>query len=891
MQTWIFQAVPGRYDLGTELQPGREERWRVTRYADKIRAGDLVYMWSAERRIAMEPERLLEVRSAGIFGWGVTLGQPEPTTETGVPHRVRIRFIARFDPPARKDDLARLVPALLSHPLYTVRRGTNFQVDDDLAQALQRALAELGHIPPSDPADWIVDDELFARLSPRSRRVLGTSHEIIKGSGQDRVHMEHLLHALLQMGPPRARFLSAGLNERAVLRRLADVVGYTPPNFGLAEADRIPPTSDHVRQALLNSAAIAGSNRIRTHDLLAGALAVTDCSVIKAFPELLPPEPGREEVGGVGGAANDEVAHQDQLGFGDYVQAFADLIESPHTEPPVTIGVYGSWGMGKSFLLQNVAAELERRQHYRDLSTAAGRAETESHRLVRVFTVTFNAWEYSAHDKVWPGLVRRIMDHLERSIRWSRHGRFVSGLRRKLQREAMSPLGFALIALVVLSALVFLGGVAVGGTEDLEILATTATLFAGSAGALLLKTLATPWGKWVTRLVERQDYGRQSEGMADIRDDLEFLQGRLAADGGRILVLIDDLDRCEPAKAVEVLQAIKLLLNFKSFVVMLGIDARVVTRAVEKHYEGLLGPAGASGYEYLDKIVQIPFRIPEPEDEALEKFVHAQLGQPAERTEERLDENRGPEPEVQGPGGPADRGTARAGDAVVVRGVPTSELPSRARVIRSLSGELTDVGASPPGRTSPPRQAESAVEKPSPPGPARSVDPFTYREYQAFKALVPYLRPNPRHIKRLINVYRLVRSLAQLKDEKRVLDNPEATILVLLLCAQWPYTLQRMLAAIPAVMRELGEGGDGRERYPAQPPLDCLLQTAGAQVVAEIQDRLDDDQTRLAELLGFGSGRVEWTDLEAIRRYTVNFNPAVEGELYTPKKAAPEAEA
>jgi len=118
--------------------------------------------------------------------------------------------------------------------------------------------------------------------------------------------------------------------------------------------------------------------------------------------------------------------------------------------------------------------------------------------------------------------------------------------------------------------------------------------------------------QWVTALFTDSDYGRQLGVMEDIRHDLETLEERLHGTDsagndvvtGRILVLIDDLDRCEPAKAVEVLQAVNLLLNFKSFIVCLGIDARIVTGAVEKHYEGLLGEAGASGYEYLDKIVQ-----------------------------------------------------------------------------------------------------------------------------------------------------------------------------------------------------------------------------------------------------------------------------------------------
>src|SRR5262249_59712508 len=114
-------------------------------------------------------------------------------------------------------------------------------------------------------------------------------------------------------------------------------------------------------------------------------------------------------------------------------------------------------------------------------------------------------------------------------------------------------------------------------------------------------------------VVEETDYGKQIGHMAEIRNDLELLESILREENGRMVVVIDDLDRCEPEKAVEMLQAINLLLNFESFIVVMGIDARIVTRAIEKHYRDLLGPAGASGYEYLDKIVKIPFRIPESE--------------------------------------------------------------------------------------------------------------------------------------------------------------------------------------------------------------------------------------------------------------------------------------
>ena len=91
-------------------------------------------------------------------------------------------------------------------------------------------------------------------------------------------------------------------------------------------------------------------------------------------------------------------------------------------------------------------------------------------------------------------------------------------------------------------------------------------------------------------LFEDRGYGALIGYMEEIKHDLEDLQKNLKGD--RILVVIDDLDRCEPDKAVEVLQAINLLLTFESFIVCLGIDARVITRAIERHYEDLLAESG-----------------------------------------------------------------------------------------------------------------------------------------------------------------------------------------------------------------------------------------------------------------------------------------------------------
>jgi hypothetical protein len=104
----------------------------------------------------------------------------------------------------------------------------------------------------------------------------------------------------------------------------------------------------------------------------------------------------------------------------------------------------------------------------------------------------------------------------------------------------------------------------------------------------------------------------------------------------RIVLYIDDLDRCPPKQVIEVLQAIHLLLAFDLFVVIVGVDPRWISRSLKMHYPELLGddsqpedqpakngerhPSNPNGKEpssnemarpldYLEKIFQIPFWI------------------------------------------------------------------------------------------------------------------------------------------------------------------------------------------------------------------------------------------------------------------------------------------
>jgi len=94
----------------------------------------------------------------------------------------------------------------------------------------------------------------------------------------------------------------------------------------------------------------------------------------------------------------------------------------------------------------------------------------------------------------------------------------------------------------------------------------------------------------------------------------------------RVILVIDDLDRCKPDKVVEVLEAAQLLVKTKLFVVVIAMDVRYVTRALEKVYDRILVRDGdPSGLDYIEKIVQVPYRVPGIAPSVMRSYLQGQM--------------------------------------------------------------------------------------------------------------------------------------------------------------------------------------------------------------------------------------------------------------------------
>lgn len=94
----------------------------------------------------------------------------------------------------------------------------------------------------------------------------------------------------------------------------------------------------------------------------------------------------------------------------------------------------------------------------------------------------------------------------------------------------------------------------------------------------------------------------------------------------RIILYIDDLDRCPEERVVEVLEAVNLLMAFPLFVVVVGVDPRWVKTALKKKYKNQFtedkeNEDAISPSNYLEKIFQVPFHLKDAEDESIKSMI------------------------------------------------------------------------------------------------------------------------------------------------------------------------------------------------------------------------------------------------------------------------------
>jgi hypothetical protein len=247
----------------------------------------------------------------------------------------------------------------------------------------------------------------------------------------------------------------------------------------------------------------------------------------------------------------DQPARKDIFGIKKYIEGLSDFISICNM--PMTISIQGDWGTGKTSIMEQVSDRLNNRQDCK--------------------CIWFNTWQQSQFnmgDELALSLLTSLVEELDPN---NQNG----GTKAvKTFVDVMKVSGKVLKEIGLCASDYLLGGRA---AEDLDKLIGRKDTNTSAA----IRNLKSKFQNCINESLQRENRKR-------------------------VVIFVDDLDRLQPGKAVEVLEVLKLFLDCDRCVFVLAIDYSVVSTGITEKYGSRIGEE--KGKSFFDKIIQVPFKVP-----------------------------------------------------------------------------------------------------------------------------------------------------------------------------------------------------------------------------------------------------------------------------------------
>ncbi|MBI5294602.1 MAG: hypothetical protein HY869_03935 [Chloroflexi bacterium] len=372
------------------------------------------------------------------------------------------------------------------------------------------------------------------------------------------------------------------------------------------------------------------------------------------------------------------------------------------------------------------------------------------------YAVWLNAWKFDNQEEVWASLALATMEQIKQKhgvlwrlrfwleITFSRFS-FLEGL-WQVVKQFLLPLIFAIV-LASYTTIIESVTVPLDAFKDYG----SPLLWAGFviSGILAVSSIfKDPFQIPLDKVFDRPNYKDKVKFLSHFEKDFARIIRAATKNGlgwkpSKLVIFIDDLDRCEPPKSADIVEAVNLFLDAEGCVFVIGMDSESVARSIEVKYKDLFERMKTEntgvvslGRLFLDKIVQIPFSVPRATPGQITKMVEDMIGQ----------------------GQPSPSATAPA---------PSEQMPE-GEVGQTQGTPQTPASSQQPSQTPPPLKSTSPVEPQKP-----KVDPASYTRKEVREAILvgtKLLADNPRQVKTFINLFRLSIYIA---NERAILEEKE----------------------------------------------------------------------------------------------------------------------
>ena len=450
---------------------------------------------------------------------------------------------------------------------------------------------------------------------------------------------------------------------------------------------------------------------------------------------------------------SDQPAAIDRLGRATFAQALGRRLRDAYAESVAShepgafmAHIHGPWGYGKSSVLNFLRTELEA-----PAKREAGEAPTAGDQPWLV--VDFNAWKHQRIRPPWWSLISAVYDAARKAPEVRTNGKLWRIWWLWRLRADWGP--------VVLVALLVAIGIA-GAINSTDTASKVVSGLITAGAAVFASTRVLSFGS-----------AKAAQAYAELKTDpyapVAQLYCRLVKAIGRpVAIFVDDLDRCDGAYVVELIEGIQTLLRNEPVTYVIAAERKWICAAFAKKYADFAAeigePARPLGYLFLDKLFQISAALPGLSGEVRDSYWANLL------------DGGGPEP--------APTLTA---EAAAERVAGTGSVEGLNRII-----------ADAPEAERPQLRAAAALEITR----AGHSEKLEHR----LQSFTPLLEPNPRAMKRLVNAVGMAQARAFLEGRTVALDTLARWTLIEL---RWPLLADYLAANIDTVALAHGTTVEG----------------------------------------------------------------------------------
>ena len=278
---------------------------------------------------------------------------------------------------------------------------------------------------------------------------------------------------------------------------------------------------------------------------------------------------------------SDKESKIDFLNFNETAESIKDLITEKELMP-ISIGVFGDWGAGKSTILELTKASLE----------------SDEQEYIQVH---FDAWTFQGYDDAKAALLETIASTLVKKAADDKN----------LSAKAKEFAGR--IDKIRLMGLLMDGGAALAGIPTMGGIQKIMGLFSGGDdGELDVDDVkgAVDGAKDVAK--KNKGLIKDNKSFSPPKEIKEFRKAYsdlLKEFDKPLIVYVDNLDRCSPFNAISTLEAIRLFLFLPNTAFVIAADEDMIRLAVPEYHKGA---SQRHQTDYLDKLIQIPVHVPRP---------------------------------------------------------------------------------------------------------------------------------------------------------------------------------------------------------------------------------------------------------------------------------------